>query len=112
MRHLLVSACFIGCALAPAAYADTIRVPYIKSDLTTEAGLARLYEKVDKAAKTLCKSDFSMAALVSQSAELECRQEAVRQAIYAEGAPALIAYYESTAKAGNAATRSKVLASR
>jgi UrcA family protein len=111
MRHLLVSACFIGCAIAPVAYAETVRVPYIAGDLTTEVGLAQLYEKVDKAAKSVCKPD-SLAPLTSQTAELECRREAVREAIYKEGAPALTAYFESTAKAGNAATRSKVLASR
>lgn len=112
MRHLLVSACFIGCSIASAAHAETVRVPYIASDLTTEDGLARLYEKVGKAAKTVCKSDYSIAPLSVQVAEAECQREAVRQAIADANAPALTAYYDSTAIVGKAATRSKVLASR
>ena len=96
------------------ALAETIRIPYTKADLASDAGAAVLYEKIADAAKTLCVKDFQKPMwLVDETTLLnECAKESVAEAIAKTRDPALIGYHKQVLAAKKAGTVSATLAMR
>jgi UrcA family protein len=82
-----------GTALATEAEIPQQAVHYNDLDLSQEAAVARLYQRIAAAANTVC-ADADRADLASKMRHRACVQRAIEGAVTAVNQPALLALYQ------------------
>lgn len=60
---------------ASAASGDTIAVKIDRAELVTEAGVKRVYSKLERAAKAACNDDYGVRGLARRLAAKKCTAE-------------------------------------
>ena len=114
---LLTAAC-LGLTLAPARAADpdpayapvSQLVQYSDLNLNSHEGIARLYQRIESAAREVCASDRSTRALADWSQARSCAKASLSRAVAQIDNAALTAFY--TQKTGRLIDRRALLAKR
>jgi UrcA family protein len=97
-----LSCVLLGMALhAPTAFAGlsddppSIKVSYNELDLSKQAGAQKLYQRIKRAANTVCEESFSsMGPLRSVRHQRECEQKAIDNAVADVNRPLLSALWK------------------
>ena len=79
---------------AESAPAPSRTISYADLDLSTQDGAATLYQRIDHAAKAICRGIYPTQNLDSTTLRKDCIREAVEKAVQTVDAPRLTALYE------------------
>lgn len=97
---LVALACSIGASAAATASPLEASAPYTvvrfkDLNLTNEKDVAHLYQRITRAARWVCRDDWSLADVERLRRQQECFEATVNAAIRDVGHPALTAFHRS-----------------
>lgn len=91
-----VAAAMVATLTATAAASNNppaMRLRFGDLDLTTQRGIATLYERLITAAEGVCGPAYITGSLIPTPAHVACKEKAIADAVVKIGRPALTQYY-------------------
>lgn len=101
-KSLIISAAFA--LFAGAAHAEEARVSLRGEDLSTVEGAERVYEKLETAARRVCRAEYNISSMALHH-QRTCVKEAMQASIAQANSPTLTALNEKRQKRVELASR-------